>query len=83
MHIELGLESLKDRKRLRELCFLYNTVSTKLPSFLYEIVPAVSHRYPGCFEPLRCRAKLLQNSVLPFTVSEWNKLDREINNVDY
>ena len=47
-----------------------------------EITPPLhrSHRYSGCFKTLRCRIELFLNSILPFTVNEWNKLDSDIKN---
>ena len=37
---------------------------------------------PGCFQTLRFRTTLFQNSFLPFTITEWNKLDTDIKNID-
>ena len=31
---------------------------------------------------LICRTELFQNSFLPFTISEWNKFDPEVRNVE-
>ena len=47
---ELGLESLKNRRWLRRLCCLHKILSTKLPTYLYELIPLIlnSHRNPGC-----------------------------------
>ena len=75
---ELGLESLK---WLRRIYYLYN-ISTKLPPYFNGIIPPLhrSHRYPGCFKTLRCRTELFRNSLLPFTVNEWNKLDSDVKN---
>ena len=77
---ELGLESLK---WLRRIYYLYN-ISTKLPPYFNGIIPPLhrSHRYPGCFKTLRCRTELFRNSLLPFTVNEWNKLDSDIKKSD-
>ena len=76
---ELGLESLK---WLRRIYYLYNIISTKSPPYFNEIIPPLhrSHRYPGCFKTLRCRTELFRNSLLPFTVNEWNKLDSDVKN---
>ena len=51
---------------------------------MYEIIPLLqsSHCYHGCFKTLRCRTELFRNSLLPFTVNEWNKLDSDIKNSD-
>ena len=56
----------------------------KLPPFLYELISPLqrSHRYTGCFQTLRCRTTFCQNSFLPFTITEWNKLDSDIKNID-
>ena len=82
LYQELGLEPLKDRGWLRRMLYLYKIISTKLLPCLYELIPSLqrSRRYPGCFQTLRCRTTLFQNSFLPFT--EWNKLDTDSKNID-
>ena len=51
---------------------------------MHEVIPPLqkSHRYPGCFQTLRFRTTLFQNLFLPFSITEWNKLDSDIKNVD-
>ena len=34
------------------------------------------------FQPLLCRAEILKNSFLPYTINEWNKVDPEIRKID-
>ena len=82
LYWELGLEPLKDREWLRRMSYMYKIISTKSPPYLYELIPPLkrSHRYPVCFQTLRCRTTLFQNSFLPFT--KWNKLDSDIKNID-
>ena len=84
MNQELGLESLKDRRWLRLLCYLHKFLSTKLIAYLYELIPPIinSHRNPGCYRALYCRTDLFRNSFLPFGINEWNKLDPDIRNLD-
>ena len=84
LHQELGLESLKDRRSLRRMSYLYEIIFTKLPPYLYELIPPLqkSHQYPGCFQTFRCRTKFFQNSFLSFTITEWNKLYSDIKNID-
>ena len=84
LYQELALESLKDRRWLRCMSYLHKIVSTKLPPYLYELIPPLqrSHRYLGCFQTLRCRTTLFQKKFLPFTITEWNKLDTNIKNID-
>ena len=84
LYQELGLESLKDRRWLRRMSYLYKIISTKLPLYLYELIPPLerSHRYPSCFQTFRCRTTFFQNSFLPFAITEWNKLDSDIKSID-
>ena len=81
---ELGLESLRIERWLRGMYYLCNNFSTKSPPYFYKIIPPLhrSHAYPGCFKTLRCRTELFRNSLLPFTVNEWNKLDSDIKKSD-
>ena len=84
LYQELGLESLRNRRWLRRMSYLYKIISTKLPPYLYDLIPPLqrSNHYPGCFKTLRCRTELFRNSFLSFTVNEWNKLDSDIKNSD-
>ena len=84
LYQELGLESLKDRRWLRRMAYLYKIISTKLPPYLHELIPPLqrSHRYPSCFQTFRCMTTFFQNSFLSFAITEWNKLDSDIKNID-
>ena len=66
------------------MSYLHNIISTKLPPYLYQLIPPLqrSHQYPGCFQTFRCRTTFFQNSFLPFAITEWNKLDSDIKNID-
>ena len=82
LYQELGLESLKDRRWLRRLCYLYKIVNTKQPAYLYDLIPSFqrSSGNKGCiYEPF-CRTVSFKNSFLPYAIKEWNKLDSEIRN---
>ena len=51
---ELGFESLKDRRWLRRLCYLYKIVITKEPAYLFDLIPPFqrSSCNKGCiYEP--------------------------------
>ena len=39
LYNEIGLESLKFRRRFRKLCTFYKAKSTGLPSYLFEFIP--------------------------------------------
>ena len=83
LYQELGLESLKDRRWLRWLCYLHKVLSIKLPAYLYELIPPIiNYCNPGCYRALYCTADLFQNSFSPFSFNKWNKLDPDIRNLD-
>ena len=67
LYQELGFESLKDRRWMRKLCCLYNIISFKRPSYLYDILPPPqrSQRNQGFFQPLLCRTETFKTSFLP------------------
>ena len=85
LYQQLGLEFLKNRKWLRRHCYLHKILSTKLPTYLYELIRPIlnSHRNPGCYRALYCRIDLFRNSFLPFHVNEWNKLNPDARNFDF
>ena len=84
LYQELGLEFLKDRRWLRRMSYLYKIISTKLSPYLYELILPLqsSHRYPSCFQTFRFRTTFFQNSFSPFAITECNKLDSDIKNID-
>ena len=45
LYQELGLESLKDRRWLRRVSYLYEVISTKLPPYLYELIPPLQRSH--------------------------------------
>ena len=67
------------------MSYFYDIISTKLPPYLYEIIPPLqrSHQYPGSFQTLSYGTTLFQNLFLLFTITEWNKLDFDIKNTDF
>ena len=70
LYQELGFESLKDRRWLRRLCYLYKIVNTKQPAYLYDLIPPFqrSSRNKGCiYEPF-CLIESFKNSKFFFTV---------------
>ena len=80
LHQELGCESLKGRRWLRWLCYLYKVVGTKQPAYHFALIPPfqISSRNKGCiYEPF-CRTVSFKNPFLPYTIKEWNKLYPEI-----
>ena len=77
---ELGLEYLQQRRWMRQLCLFYKVVSTKLPAYIYDIIPPVAQfqRLPNTFNCISCRTEYFENSFFPCAIGEWNKLNPEI-----
>ena len=78
LYQELGLEYFQQRRWMRSLCLFYKVVSTKLPSYIYVIIPPVnqSQRHPNTFISISCTNEFFKNS--PGVIVEWNKLNPEI-----
>ena len=74
---KLGYVYLKGRRWLRRLCYLYKTVSTKQPAYLYDLIPPFQglSQNKGCIYQPFCRTVSFKNSFLPYAIKEWNKLD--------
>ena len=54
LYQELGFESLKDRRWLRQLCYLYKIVSAKQLAYLYDLIPPFQRSLQnkgGIYEP--------------------------------
>ena len=73
-----------NRSWLQRISYLYKTILTKFPPYLYELIPPLqrSHRYRGCLKTLGCRTELFHNLFLQFSVNKCNKLDSDIKNSD-
>ena len=65
LYQEISFESLKDRRWLRRLCYLYKIVNTKQPAYLYDLIP--HFQKSSCnkciYEPF-CRTVSFKNSFL-------------------
>ena len=80
LYQKLGLEYLQQRRWMRCLCLFYKVVSTKLPAYIYDIIPPVrqSQRHLNTFKSISCRTEYFKNSFFPCVIGEWNKLNPEI-----
>ena len=84
LYQELGFKSLKDRRWLRRLYYLYKIVSTNQPAYLYGLIPPFqrSSRNKGCiYEPF-CRNVPFKNSFLLDAIKKWKMFDPEIRNAE-
>ena len=87
LYQELGLESLRSRRWLRKLCLFYKTYKNKSP-YLYDLFPDRVKFYStrssqiNNISNIKTRSNFFRNSFFPSTITEWNKLDRDIRNSD-
>ena len=84
LYQELGLESLR---WLRKLCLFYK-IYNKSPSYLHNLTPAKVKFYSTRSSQIdntcniKTRSNFSRNNFFPSTITEWNKLDRDIRNSD-
>ena len=86
---EIGWETLKERRNRRKLQIFYNINNKIAPRFLCDLIPPTIQS--TTVYPLRngediilpfCRLSLTNESFIPSTIREWNKLDHSIRNLD-
>jgi hypothetical protein len=81
LYKNLGWESLEDRRTMRKLCILHETLENKFPRYLSAIVEKqqhVSKRLQDARILVEIPSnRLLGQSFFPSTISDWNKLDQE------
>ena len=80
LYQELGLEYIQQRRWMRRFCLFYKVVITKLPAYIYDIIPPLrrSQRYPNTFNSISCRTEYFKISFFPCVIDEWNNLNPEI-----
>ena len=86
LYQELGLESLKSRRWYRKLCLFFKLKKNKHPSYLFDMIPKVlstwTTRNHNNIPLFNVKHEYFQNSFCPSTVTEWNKLDNNIRNLE-
>ena len=75
---ELGLESLHQRRWFRKLCYLTKNQS---PKYLFDKIPTTRMAYRtrtniNSIPRFNVKHTLFKNLFFPFTVIEWNNLDK-------
>ena len=86
LYLELGLESLSNRRYARRLIFFYKIVNGLAPDYLRNYLPAaiaapVNLRARNAIRPPSIRTERFRNSFFPFCISQWNLLDSRIRNL--
>ena len=85
LYNELGLESLRDRRKCRRLILFFKIFNKEAPAYLSNLLPPnVSFRtgYVNALRPYVTRSKYFENSFFPNCVNEWNSLSPEIRTLD-
>ena len=88
LYQELGLESLRSRRWLRKLCLFYKIYKNKSPSYLYNLIPDRVKFYStrssqiDNISNIKTRSNFFRNSFFLSTITDWNKLDRDVRNSD-
>ena len=84
LYNNLGWESLNDRRVMRKLCVLHNTLNNRCPRYLFNLVNirqfSLDSRYCNQFllKAIPCNKTIYKTSFLPSTIADWNKLDTNI-----
>ena len=82
MYKELGLKTLKSRRWLKKLCCFYKIKNNGSPSYLAKLIPSESHFYntrnTKNITTYSFRTDVFKYSFSPWTISEWNKLNFNI-----
>ena len=81
--LELGLESLKQRRWFRKLCYFFKITKNQSPKYLFDKIPTTRTAYRkrnniGNIPRFNVKHNFFKNLFFPSTVIEWNKLDKSI-----
>jgi len=82
----LGWESLNERRIMRKVSTIYETIQTKKPTYLYKIIEKQiydeSYREltmgTNLLKPINCSKPCYKLSFIPSAIKDWNNLDDEI-----
>ena len=84
LYDNLGWESLNERRVMRKLCIIYETLDTKFPNYLYKTLEnqfySPNDREWGkkLLKPIYCNKSVYKLSFFPATIRDWNILDKDI-----
>ena len=88
LYLELGLESLADRRLSRRLIYFYKIINGFAPTYLSDNLPPQREEVVGAGRRTRppfvapfCRTDRYRASFFPFCTNEWNNLDDDIRNL--
>ena len=77
LYQELGLESLKQRRWFRKLCYFFKVTKNQSPKYLFDKIPTTRTAYRtrnniGNIPRFNVKHNYFKNSFSPFSVTEWN-----------
>ena len=80
---ELGLESLKQRRWFRKLCYFFKITKNQSPKYFFDKIPTTrtacrTRNNIGNIPRFNIKHNFFKNSFLPSSVIEWNNLDKSI-----
>ena len=81
LYNELCFESLKFRRWFRKLCTFYKIRTTGVPEYLFDHIPETNHIYntrSSDVTTFYSRTDVYKYFFFPYTILEWNKLDKNI-----
>ena len=84
LYLELGMESLRDRRWYRKLVVFFKLLNGQAPSYLKSIVPFfVSSRdiHSNIIRQFKTNSLYFASSFFPYCINEWNKLSQEIREI--
>ena len=79
LYQELGLESLRNRRKLRRLSLFYKIYNDQSPLYLYNLIPAKTPlRNLKEIPTIKLNHRFFENSFFSATITEWNDLDHSL-----
>ena len=84
LYLELGMESLRDRRWYRKLVVFFKLLNGQAPSYLKSIVPSfVSSRdiHSNIIRQFKTNSLYFASSFFPYCIKEWNNLSQEIREI--
>ena len=84
LYANLGWESLSNRRTLRKLCLLFETIENNFPNYLITLIN--NQKFTACsryhnkplLKSIPCRINRYRSSFPPSVIEDWNKLEAEI-----
>ena len=77
------MESLKQRRWFRKLCYFFKITKNQSPKYLFDKIPTTRTAYRtinniGNIPRFNVKHILFKNSLFPSSVIDWNNLDKSI-----